>query len=458
MSPEARVGLVTILAFLVAFGFAVFLPGGGILLQPRGYDIVVAVGDASGIDQGAPVRMSGVQVGRVSAISLSPTNEALLTLTIQPGVRIAEGSRFQVATSGLVGERYIAVVPAPAGAPIAPGTVVRGEEPFSLERSAQRLERAADQVSEVARNANALLTDPEMRADLRAAMQNAREATAIARDVMVQARSAAVSVGRTASAVEGAAERMRAVVDTDVVAIAEDLRAMSERLVESSERVRVFVETTAADGRLSQDIRETASSLRETGQRIRQMAEDLQGLINSENVGKARDVVDSAREAVAEARGVVRQAGSLLDRVGGILPEGLRIPERQSLFTFSYEVWHDGRRAQQGIDATLLPSGTRSYRIGMHDIGGTNGVILQIGGRLTDTMRWRAGVYESQVGLGLDYRPGGPVTFALDVYNVNAPTADARLRYQVSPRWSLTLGGTNLTRNPAFVFGVGTNF
>jgi hypothetical protein len=300
-----------------------------------------------------------------------------------------------------------------------------------------------------------------MRRDLREAIRNAREATEIARGVLIETRGAVASVRRTATTVEALTGSVRRVVDTDVVAVAQDLRTMSDNLVQTSERVQAFVESTAGDGVLSADIRSTASSLRDAGERIRRMAEDLQGVINSETVAKTREVVDDARAAVKDARtvvsqagSVVRQSGSILQRVDRLVPE--RVPGRQGMMSFTYELWHDGSRAAHGMDVTLLPGAGRSYRLGMMDIG-YGGAILQVGTRLNSTMWWRAGIYDSSPGLGLDYRPGA-LSFAVDVYNLNAVTADARLRYQVTPRWGVMVGGRNLLRTPAFVFGLGTSF
>ena len=460
MSPEARVGAVTILALLAAIGFALLLPGTG-LLRPQGYPIIVTLKDAGGIAPGAPVRMSGVPVGQVRGVGLSPTGEARITLLIRPDVEIPQGARFRLATAGIVGDQFVAVDPLRPGPPIAPGAEVQGSEGFSLERTAARLEAAADQVATFVENADTLLTDPQMRRDLREAIRNAREATEIARGVLVETRGAVASVRRTATTVEALTGSVRRVVDTDVVAVARDLRMTSDNLVEASERVQVFVESTAGDGVLSADIRGTASSLRDAGERIRQMAEDLQGVINPETVAKTREVVDEARTVVKDARtvvtqagSVVRQTGSVLQRVDRLVPE--RLPGRQGLASVTYELWHDGSRAGHGMDVTLLPGAGRSYRMGMMDIG-RGGAVLQVGTRLNSTMWWRAGIYDSHLGLGWDYRPGA-LSFAVDVYNLNEVTADARLRYQVTPRWGVMVGGRNLLRTPTFVFGLGTSF
>jgi len=93
----------------------------------------------------------------------------------------------------------------------------------------------------------------------------------------------------------------------------------------------------------------------------------------------------------------------------------------------------------------------------MLDIGGTGGAVLQVGSRLNSTLWWRGGIYDSQLGFGLDYRPGA-LSLALDVYDLNRVTVDARLRYRFAPRWGLLLGGRDLARTPSFIFGLGTNF
>jgi ABC-type transporter Mla subunit MlaD len=382
---------------------------------------------------------------------------------IRPDVEIPQDARFRLATAGIVGDQFVAVDPVRPGPSIAPGAEVQGSEGFSLERTAARLEAAADQVATFVENADTLLTDPQMRRDLREAIRNAREATEIARGVLIETRGAVASVRRTATTVEALTGSVRRVVDTDVVAVADDLRTMSSNLVKASERVQAFVESTAGDGALSTDLRETASSLRDAGERIRRMAEDLQGVINSETVAKTREVVDDARAAVKDARtvvtqagSVVRQTGSILQRVDRLVPERLPGRQGQGLMSLTYELWHNGNRAGHSMDVTLLPGAGRSYRMGMLDIG-SGGAILQVGSRLNSTMWWRAGIYDSHPGLGLDYRPGA-LSFAVDVYNLNEVTADARIRYQVTPRWGVTVGGRNLLRTPAFIFGLGTSF
>ncbi len=444
MSPQARVGLLTLVAAILVVATVVILRGGEFLRRP-GYELTILFNDAAGVDVGTPVRMAGVAVGRVRAVRLAPTNQAQVTISVNSDVRIPQGSSFVVTMAGLVGDRFIAIIPGPQGAPeIPPETTVHGEERLTIEGLAKRFEGVADRVEKLVDNLNSLVADPEMRESLRQALRNASEASGIAL--------------QTAAAVEQTTRRFQTLMNTDVTAAANDLRQMSRILVDTASRVQAFIDSASGDGATARDLRETAASLRQASERIAQMATDLQGLINPQNVGKAREMVDDARETIREARTVVHRANTVIERVDRIIPSELRIPSLRSLFRLDYEVWYANQRAGHQLDLSLLPEAERFYRLGLHDIGATNGIVLQAGQRFSPPLAGRAGIFESQVGVGVDYGIFDPFLLSIDLYNLNQLTLDAVGRYQVNPNWGITLGGKNLFRQPYILFGIGTNY
>lgn len=440
MSPDARVGLVALLAIVVAVATVVFVRGEGLLRRP-GYELTILFDDTGGVEAQTPVRMAGVAIGRVKAVTLARDYKAQVTIAVGPDVRIPQGSHFAVATAGLIGDRFISVAPGPPeAAPIAPGAEVRGEEPFSVERLTERFEGVADRVETLLDSVNNLVADPEMRENLRQVLRDARDAAALTREA-------------TANVVQTTA-RVQRLVDTDVAATGRNLRQMSSILVETASRLEDFVAAASEEGALARDVRESAASLRQASQRIATMAADLQRLVNSENVGKAQEIVDEARETVRDARTLVRRANAVLERVGGILPSD----STGRLLRFDYEVWYAGERAAHGIDVWLLPEAEHLFRLGVHDIGATNGVVLQYGRRFGPNLRGRAGVYESQGGVGVDYRLFDPFWVSLDLYNPNRLTLDAVGRYGLNSHWYLTLGGRDLLRQPLFLLGAGIRY
>lgn len=67
--------------------------------------------DVEGISVGTPVKMAGVQVGEVSEITLQPNGTAVVKYNVNKSAPIPADATAQITTSGLIGERYLALVP-----------------------------------------------------------------------------------------------------------------------------------------------------------------------------------------------------------------------------------------------------------------------------------------------------------------------------------------------------------
>ena len=82
-----------------------------IRLSDAGYYEVQAEFDSvSGLKAGAPVEIAGVEIGEVGKIDLSGTS-ALITLRIEDGVKLRDDDIAAVRTKGIIGDRYIKIVP-----------------------------------------------------------------------------------------------------------------------------------------------------------------------------------------------------------------------------------------------------------------------------------------------------------------------------------------------------------
>ena len=110
---------------LVAIGFFAFAAAqAGQTGGRAGYDLTARFQRVDGIAVGSDVRVSGVKVGIVRAVSLDPeTYLARLTLNIDNGVRVLDESTARIATDGLLGGAYVSIEPAgmdplPAGGEI----------------------------------------------------------------------------------------------------------------------------------------------------------------------------------------------------------------------------------------------------------------------------------------------------------------------------------------------------
>jgi virulence factor Mce-like protein len=72
------------------------------------------------------VRIGGVRVGQVSGISVDPSGEARLKLQIEPGTQLPRGTSFFLRANGLLGSRFVQLIPGTHGGELAAGTTLRG--------------------------------------------------------------------------------------------------------------------------------------------------------------------------------------------------------------------------------------------------------------------------------------------------------------------------------------------
>ncbi|MDP4708938.1 MAG: outer membrane lipid asymmetry maintenance protein MlaD [Rickettsiaceae bacterium] len=105
--------LVGLLVLVVAFGFLVFAYNVSNVSKTRdGYNVVANFQDIDGISEGADVKLAGIKIGYVDSVLLdSDTYYAGVRLYIDKKIEIPEDSRAVVATSGLLGGKYIRISP-----------------------------------------------------------------------------------------------------------------------------------------------------------------------------------------------------------------------------------------------------------------------------------------------------------------------------------------------------------
>lgn len=157
---EFSVGIFVVVGIAV-LAYMIFSIG-GLRFQREGYEVKVQFAFTSGVDAGAPVRLAGIRVGDVKTVKIVPNEKedrylVELILFIQKGVTIEDDAKFAINTLGMFGEKYVEITPGSLSAkPIAPGVIMRGDDPALFENFAAEIQglagkfsRVADQISDI---------------------------------------------------------------------------------------------------------------------------------------------------------------------------------------------------------------------------------------------------------------------------------------------------------------------
>ncbi len=133
---ELKVGIFVFVGILM-LGLIVVVLGAKQDLFSSQYRLYAEFEEVSGLKVGAPVRLSGVDVGTVDEIKFPDTKgekKLKVRLQIRSEVRdrIRDDSKAEIATQGVLGDKYIGISLGTDGAPLAPGTVMASTPPTNF--------------------------------------------------------------------------------------------------------------------------------------------------------------------------------------------------------------------------------------------------------------------------------------------------------------------------------------
>jgi phospholipid/cholesterol/gamma-HCH transport system substrate-binding protein len=108
-STELKVGVLVLAGILILF-YMSFRVGKYGFFREQGYELFVTFTNASGLDVKTPVQIAGVAVGKIKEIALEGY-KAKVTLTIKKSVRIPVDSKVAVKSQGVLGDKFIEIIP-----------------------------------------------------------------------------------------------------------------------------------------------------------------------------------------------------------------------------------------------------------------------------------------------------------------------------------------------------------
>jgi len=96
-----------------AIGFLVWSVGGGTLSGgPERYSLTASFRSAEGIRAGSDVRLAGVKVGTITALTLNPeTYYADAVIEVDAAVQLPTDSAILISSEGLLGGNFVELVP-----------------------------------------------------------------------------------------------------------------------------------------------------------------------------------------------------------------------------------------------------------------------------------------------------------------------------------------------------------
>jgi len=273
MSREARVGIFVLLGLIVLTFFTFRVSKWGLIAE-KGYRLTVDFDTASGLEPKSNVKMAGVPIGKVEEILLV-RNRARLVLRIQQGIRIPIDSVGSIQTQGLLGEKYVEILPGkdtqrnlPAG-----GQVANVLNPVNLDEMVRKLSAIGDDVKKFSDALSATFGTDEGKKALGDILRDVRATTASLRTVVEgneqRLERILASIDRLAADLSdisaGSKEDIRATI-ANFRAFSDTLKTETPSLVRKLEEMSERVSNIAGDNR--ENLKESIQNLKTASARL----------------------------------------------------------------------------------------------------------------------------------------------------------------------------------------------
>ncbi len=249
MNTEAKVGVFVLMGLLLT-GLAIFLLG-DFTLEKR-YTLYVEFNDVSGLSEKAPVKLSGVEVGKVLEIRLEGA-KAKVIARIKEGIPVYKNAKLTVGSTGIIGSKFLQI---DQGRPDAgawePGSTIIGVDPVSIEQALTKALGAMQDLMDglngkegkqtpLTKNINVTIEH------LRDTMENMRSMTANLDEMIGDTKPALTKAMQRTDEITKKLDDILAKIDKTAAAVADGKGAVGALL--NDEKMKDDVKATVADAR-----------------------------------------------------------------------------------------------------------------------------------------------------------------------------------------------------------------
>ena len=408
-TTEAKVGAFTIIGIILFIAGILFVGRVDIFGKSQ-ISITGEFTQVNGLKNGNPVRFSGVDIGNVSDIEITPRG-VVVKMKIDDKTPVPIDSSFTLSSDGFLGEKFIQISPGQSNIYLQDGDSIRGDGADAMDKAMQSAQKLMEGTEKMLQSINNIIGDP--------ATQNALK----------------YSLQSTATVADNA------------VAITQNMANVTAQLNQAAQQFN-------PDGNAGNDMRAVLTNLKQTTERIDNMARSMESTVTDpiaqENIKETlHNTVQISARLNKLMGGKAYQANINGNVVKVNTPEKKSSAKTEPSIDLLYNTIDNEFRVNGRIRAFNEKG---MAEIGLSNIGDGTNLDLNAGKFISSKWLVRGGIFESELGLGVDYNLRGPVSLSAAMYDLNHRKyrirSDIRLHkdtygvIQMTRPFSSTNGGT----------------
>jgi len=432
MKKELKIGIFFAGVLFILAAFILVVGDFGSLFKKPGYPLYVDFKSAAGLEKGTEVRMAGVKIGYVQDIRLRGIKAEAL-LSIEPDVRVPEKSRATMASLGLLGEKYIELIPGEEKQYCDPEDRIQGSDAVGFDQLGETLLAIGEEIKSMSAAVKDMIGEEGSPGNISEILQNLSDLT-----------------GEMSSFFD----KNKMELSSGIQASSRSFEKLDQSVEEVSRDVRDFI------GRLNSLVEDNRENVQINLESIREVAE---------NTSESLKLLNEAIEKITKGEGTLGQLIQKPDlyqqaeeTVGDIKKMIKPVSSWQTNVRLRFDYYGESDLVKSYLTFSLKPT-SRRYLFSqiVHDPWADRFLYSVQGGLRIKDFSPRAGIMESKIGIGIDYYLlKDQIKISMESYDFNRdPRPLFRLWVSYSPtKYVYFLSGIDdftLADKREFFFGLG---
>lgn len=460
MKSTTKVGLMTIVA-LALLSYLAFVIG-DFSFSERGYGFTISFYSVNGLSKGSIVSMSGVKIGKVTNIEFNDDQVYVHCYISDKNFYIRRNSAFTISTAGLMGEKYIEIMPTRdySSPYVGSGEVVAGTDPIRMDELFEKGTMLISKLQDLTESARDIIADPELKENTRVIFRNAAAATDNINEIIASLKSRTDSIAENLDGILAKVNDGLEQSKDDVTQLVKNFKDLSHRLSKIADangdnigeivanvkgltgKLDEIVDKLNANDKLTNDVRDMVESLKITSDNAKEITTELKEMVSDKQI----------REKINIALDDAHKLAQAVDKVF------LNLRQTRIDFNYMLRFDKDADELISDLYVDLYPSDETFYRIGIEEVGGRDDLNAMIARDADTNFIKRVGIISSKVGLGFDYGISRYLSFSTDFIDTRESEVRVKVGYLLSDNVRFEFRADDVARRSKLKFGLDYRF
>ena len=385
-TSEVKVGAFALGGAIALAGIITFM--GAFAFGKKGYELRIDYPQVSGLMPGHVVRYAGVQVGTVKKLNVAPDKVEVIA-EIDDNIKIPQGSVFTIAADGIMGEKYVHIVPPhkPGQGFISEGSTLKGVPGGGMDEFFANSGDLVVRMEKIATAFENVFGDKEVQESMKKGFKNMQGITENMNTFTKVMAEVAVANQQ------------------DITQMIHQINELTHRMNGTASYIESIMKGVDNNGETGKNIAAIAKNMADTTQRMENIVQVL------ETVAKDPVTQQSLKETLVN----VKETSAKANRIMGALTEAKISADA------GYSAKGSDWRGNLGV--TISPSDKNFLFMGGYDIGEANKFDF-IMGRKMGNAAVSMGAMQGELGVGLSYDLGRDFKLYSQLYDFD----DAKVR------------------------------